>query len=98
MSTEKLMFGPLSDLMALLCDRVPADYITSDLAVWSGDLYMRWLRHIRHRGTFSSMAVAFERFLAVAAVPRALRLNWLEVSFWWPTCGFTLTLTEYSNN
>lgn len=92
MVIEKLMFKPFSDLVALLCEGVPADYVTADVAGWSGDLYMQWLRHIRHRGTFSSMAVAFEKFLDVAAVPRALRLNWLEVSSQWQSCSFMLTL------
>lgn len=65
--------------MAVLSERVSPTHVTSEVATSFGDLYMRWLRHIRHRGTFSSLAVAFEKFLESPAVSRDLRTNWLEV-------------------
>lgn len=59
---------------------MPAEALTSELALSAGNLYMLWLRHIRHRGTFSSMAIAFERFLDIPAIPHGRRIEWLKVS------------------
>jgi hypothetical protein len=53
----------------------------------AGDLYLTWLYRIRHRGTFSSIAPDFDRFVNVIAhvnVPGkdelTLRESWLDVS------------------
>ena len=70
-------------------------YWTSDDVRSIGEMYLGWLYHIRHRGTFSSIAPDFERFVNVTASvaasaggDRTLRHEWLEVS----QCTITVSL------
>jgi hypothetical protein len=54
-----------------------------------GNTYLDWLYHIRHRGTFSSIAPDFERFInttSAVTMPedaaRTLRSEWLDARTW----------------
>lgn len=73
-------FSAISNLMSVIFTKLPASPATPELVSNAGSLYMRWLRHIRHRGTFSSMATAFEHFLEAPALSQGLRRQWLSVS------------------
>jgi hypothetical protein len=68
-----------SNLMSITFTKLLANNVPIDLVLAAGSFYMRWLRHIRHRGTFSSMATAFENFLDAPALPQELRRQWLDV-------------------
>ncbi|KAJ9099210.1 hypothetical protein QFC21_004090 [Naganishia friedmannii] len=67
-----------SNLMSIIFTKLPANAVPTEIVMTAGSLYMRWVRHIRHRGTFSSMATAFEKFLEAPALPQELRIQWLE--------------------
>lgn len=61
-------------------------YWTSEDVRSTGNMYLGWLYHIRHRGTLSSIAPDFERFVNMTASvvastesDRTLRQEWLEV-------------------
>lgn len=62
-------------------------YWTSEDVRDIDNMYLGWLYHIRHRGTFTAIAPDFERFVNVTASvkvsaesDRTLRQEWLEVS------------------